>query len=357
MPDIPLNQYPLNTPIGRTKDGQEVFIDHRYHRFFFELIRRLGGPSNFVISDIAGLTLADGAFLVGDGTTVVPESGATARTSIGLGTTDTPQFTGVEVGHASDTTLARVSAGNLTVEGNVLYRAGGVDVALGDGGTGASLADPGADRILFWDESANQITFLEAGSNLTISGTTMTASGGGGGIDAGTSNPGSPSTGDLFFRTDLNLIITYDGTRWVTVNQYVIFFNRHAANSGLAISATTNTHSTAVIPNNLGDNFWVDSVHIACTVNSGGTALSGSHDWRFDFETDVEATGSVATVVQPTCFTDGVDAVSHFSRVEKAVGAALGTSKSLFYVDIVKIGTPGSLTVYSIMAVGRRIIS
>lgn len=45
----------------------------------------------------------------------------------------------------------------------------------------AALADPGADRIVFWDESANAFAFLTAGSGLTITTTTMTSSGGGGG--------------------------------------------------------------------------------------------------------------------------------------------------------------------------------
>mgnify|MGYP003650134438 FL=1 len=35
------------------------------------------------------------------------------------------------------------------------YAPGGTDVALADGGTGASLSDPGADRVMGWDESAN----------------------------------------------------------------------------------------------------------------------------------------------------------------------------------------------------------
>ena len=41
----------------------------------------------------------------------------------------------------------------------------------------AALADPGADRILFWDESENAYKYLTAGSGLTITGTTMTATG------------------------------------------------------------------------------------------------------------------------------------------------------------------------------------
>lgn len=59
------------------------------------------------------------------------------------------------------------------------YKSGGTDVALADGGTGASLSDPNADRILFWDDSAGAVTWLQAGTGLTISGTTLTADAGG----------------------------------------------------------------------------------------------------------------------------------------------------------------------------------
>lgn len=56
----------------------------------------------------------------------------------------TPQFTGLEIGHATDTTLTRVSSGDLNVEGNIVYRAGGTDVPVTDGGTGvSSLTDHG----------------------------------------------------------------------------------------------------------------------------------------------------------------------------------------------------------------------
>lgn len=43
----------------------------------------------------------------------------------------------------------------------------------------AALSDPGADRILFWDDSAGAVAWLEAGSGLSISGTTITATGSG----------------------------------------------------------------------------------------------------------------------------------------------------------------------------------
>jgi hypothetical protein len=88
--------------------------------------------------------LANSEMIVGNGATdPVAESGTTLRTSIGVGTGDSPQFTGIELGAASDTTLTRASAGNVSIEGNAIYRAGGTDVAIADGGTGAGTAAAG----------------------------------------------------------------------------------------------------------------------------------------------------------------------------------------------------------------------
>lgn len=56
------------------------------------------------------------------------------------------------------------------------YRVGGTDVALADGGTGASLADPNADRLMFWDDSAGAVDWLTPGTGLTITGTTIALS-------------------------------------------------------------------------------------------------------------------------------------------------------------------------------------
>ena len=103
--------------------------------------------------------LADGAMIVGDGTTdPVAETGATLRTSVGVGTGDSPQFTGIELGHATDTTVTRPSAGNLAVEGQLIYRLGGQDVAVADGGTGASTFTQNGALI---GNAANAITAVD----------------------------------------------------------------------------------------------------------------------------------------------------------------------------------------------------
>mgnify|MGYP003135766268 CR=1 FL=1 len=46
---------------------------------------------------------------------------------------------------------------------------------VANGGVGVALSAPGADRILFWDHTATAYAYLTAGTNLTISGTTITA--------------------------------------------------------------------------------------------------------------------------------------------------------------------------------------
>ena len=117
--------------------------------------------------------LADGEMIVGDGTTdPVAESGADLRTSIGVGTGNSPQFTGVELGHATDTTIARASAGNVTIEGNEIYRAGGTDVPVADGGTGRSTLTDGGILIGKGTAAINQMAVLADGEMIVGDGTT-----------------------------------------------------------------------------------------------------------------------------------------------------------------------------------------
>jgi hypothetical protein len=77
-----------------------------------------GTPSSLTLTNATGLPIA----------------GLVSSTSTALGVGS------IELGDASDTTLARSSAGNVTIEGNLIYRAGGTDVPITDGGTGSSTA-------------------------------------------------------------------------------------------------------------------------------------------------------------------------------------------------------------------------
>lgn len=72
------------------------------------------------LADIAGLTPTDNSFIVGNGTNFVAEDASTARTSLGLGT------------------IATQAANNVNITGGSV--AGITDLAVADGGTGASTA-------------------------------------------------------------------------------------------------------------------------------------------------------------------------------------------------------------------------
>jgi hypothetical protein len=117
--------------------------------------------------------LADGEMVVGDGTTdPAIESGATLRTSIGVGTGDSPQFTGIELGHATDTTITRASAGDVNIEGNIAYRAGGTDVPVTDGGTGVSTLTDGGVLLGSGTGAVTAMAVLADGEMIVGDGTT-----------------------------------------------------------------------------------------------------------------------------------------------------------------------------------------
>ena len=80
------------------------------------------------LADIAGLTPTDNNFIVGNGTNFVAESGATARTSLGLGS------------------IATQDANNVNITGGSIV--GITDLAIADGGTGASTANAALNNLL-----------------------------------------------------------------------------------------------------------------------------------------------------------------------------------------------------------------
>jgi microcystin-dependent protein len=81
---------------------------------------------------------------------------STQRTTLGLGTIATQNANAVSI-----------TGGSIT---------GITDLALADGGTGASLVDPNANAVLGWNDTAGAMTFLTAGTGISINATSNTIS-------------------------------------------------------------------------------------------------------------------------------------------------------------------------------------
>lgn len=108
---------------------------------------------------------------------------------------------------------------------------------------------------------------------------------------SGTSMPGSPSTNDRVTRTDLGLDFYYDGTRWVTVNEYGLLYSDSnvAATAGSAgygavasqfdIFVTRVEIAAFVVTTNNGTNFWTIAAQKLNTANAAtslGTAVTSA---------------------------------------------------------------------------------
>ncbi len=114
---------------------------------------------------------------------MVSMTGTTNRITVanGDGTTGAPTFdiSASYVGQTSITTLGTISTG--IWQGNA--------VGLVWGGTGASLSDPGANKILAWDDTDNIMGFWTLGTGLSYDHSTHTLSStGSGSISIATSN-------------------------------------------------------------------------------------------------------------------------------------------------------------------------
>ena len=116
---------------------------------------------------IAALSKTDGGIIVGNGSAFVLESGATARTSLGLGTGDTPTFNGAAMGSAAITGVADPSNAQDAATKAYVDTASSTVATTIAGGTGSASVTLGSDTLTIAG-TANEIETSMSGTTLTI---------------------------------------------------------------------------------------------------------------------------------------------------------------------------------------------
>lgn len=166
-----------NSPSGSTITGSGV--DDNFREIQGVVVRGLSHKG----ADIASATTTDIGAVEGLMHDITGTTTITGLGTVRAGILKILKFEGALTFTHNATSLILLGGANrTTADGDIgIYISEGSgnwrEVAFFKKGVGATvmdLADPGADRILFWDESANKYEHLTASTGLTISGTNIT---------------------------------------------------------------------------------------------------------------------------------------------------------------------------------------
>jgi hypothetical protein len=153
-----------------------------------------------------------------------------------------------------------------------------------------------------------------------------------GALGAGTTFPGSPSTGDRYRRTDLDyMVFVYDGTRWLCECPHPV-----VAGFADSVSATTALGYAGNIGRHKGCTTWVKEATLDFYV--GGTN-DGSHHWDLRLR---GIDGGTTDWTDTTVDTSGAGTTTYGSA-SGDIGEELDASADFCYVDVVMVGSPSNL--------------
>jgi hypothetical protein len=266
-------------------------------------------------------------------TLVTPTLGAATATTIDTGfganelydmnqhvqTTDTPQFVGIELNHATANTLT-ASGGDATIEGNRIFRVGGADVPVADGGTGLSSGTSGG--VLAFTASGTLASSGALAANAIVIG-------GGAGVAPSTTTTGSgvlTAAGNTVNAT--GGFLTTDGTASPTGKTYDasatgnvlkqtrnLILQRPDYGDGVGAVPQTNTYTASGL------------MHYTFS----GNAETNANYVVYEFDCPADLDTSVAMTARFAFIGGGTDADAYFFHItynQVAAGAAYPTAGS-----------------------------
>jgi len=196
-----------------------------------------------------------------------------------------------------------------------------------------ALADPNADTILFWDDSAGACALLSLGAGITITGTTIAADvGAAGGVeDTRTLNAGVGLSGGGTLAADrtFDIDLTTLGGVTPTTSDNILIYDDSAAGHAIASIAALNAALLITAMSDYDANEHIDHTAVTITAgtglsySTGGTDISASATIDLDVnELTPETTLDVVNDYVP--FYDGSASDERKVTIGALVGDALG---------------------------------
>lgn len=183
-----------------------------------------------------------------------------------------------------------------------------------DGTVAAAPATPAAGKLRMYAKTGKVLAVKDDAGLETVLG---------GGITKGTANPGSPSDGDLFYRSDLDLLIRYrsTGTRWVCVCPHTLKFDVDTAQplTGGAGARAAKPSTTLSI---WAENFWCASYVV--------TTNDGTNYWTIALDV-------------PSVTLSTISNAPNAVVIETAAVNAVIDATSWLSITYTKVANPGSL--------------
>jgi hypothetical protein len=179
--------------------------------------------------DAAGITMGNNTILGREGSGNVDDLSASQVRTI-LNVEDGAEVNNISDANATDLT----DGGETTLHTHAISGVTGLQTALD--GKITAFADPNADRIVFWDDSAGAFAALTASTGLTLSGTNLTVR-----------SASETATGIAERATNAEFTTGTDTTRYVSANQ-VANVEQDLTNKNIisSINAQTGTTYTLV---------------------------------------------------------------------------------------------------------------
>jgi len=140
-------------------------------------------------------------------------------------------------------TAGTVAAGDDARFHDAVTLAASLEDVLGLTGQTLTADDSGADRLIFWDDSAGKLTHLTIGANLSITGTTLDASGASG-VSDGDKGDITVSGGGLTWTID-NSTVSYAKIQNVSATDKLL--GRSTAGAGVVEEITCTAAGRALL--------------------------------------------------------------------------------------------------------------